>query len=163
MRPSLSARPPPGPSTRTSEPREREAADRGCRTHLAWVIEGSCRCLWAHVAAQLARRQEGPRTPMLGCSCRILRKTSMEEGTSRAQKRGTQVSVRGMGRVDSLRAGTALGIPTFFPGLARGRRVRSSILLGQMLSKARRPAALPSNASILGWRPTLSAAAPAGA
>lgn len=42
--------------------------------------------------------------------------------------------------------------PTFlssFPGLLKGRPRSSSILLGQMLSKARRPAAAPSQACIL--------------
>lgn len=46
--------------------------------------------------------------------------------------------------------------PTFFssfPGLPKGRPRSSSILLGQMLSKARRPAAAPPHGCILPTRP----------
>lgn len=153
---SLSARSPPGPSTRTSEP----GGKRGCRPRVPHPpciiedIERSCRCLGAHLAVQPVLCLEDPRTPTLGCRRRIRRRTSTEERTSRAQKRGTQVSCRGVGLADSARAKTTASIPTFlsgFPGLPSGRRDRSSILLGQMLSKARRPAALPSHACILGW------------
>lgn len=137
---------------RTSEPGGEGAADRVRGTHPTWII-GLCRCFGAHLAAERVLRPGGPRTPTLGCHRRILGRTSTEERTSRAQKRGMQVSVREAGLVDSPRARTAAGIPTFlsgFPGLPRDRRDRSSILFGQMLSKARRPAALPSHACILG-------------
>lgn len=132
--------------------RGRRAADPVRGTHPAWII-GLCRCLGAHLAAGRVLRPEGPHTPTPGCRRRIPRRTSTEARTSGAQKRRMQVSVRGSGLADSPRARTAVGILTFlsgFPGLPRGRRDRSSILLGQMLSKARRPAALPSQACILG-------------
>lgn len=58
-------------------------------------IEASCRCLGAHLAVQRALRQGDPRTPTLSCPRRIRRRTSTEEQTSRAQKRGAQVSCRG--------------------------------------------------------------------
>lgn len=132
--------------------RGRGTVDRVRDTHQARII-GLCRCLGAHLAAGRVLRQGGPRTPTLGCRHRIPRRTSTEEPTTRAQKRERQVSVRSAGLANSPRARTAAGIPTFlsgFPGLPRDRRDRSSILLGQMLSKARRPATLPSLACILG-------------
>lgn len=72
-------------------------------------------------------------------------------GTETGDAHG-QRSERGAGRLSQSQDHSGR-IPTFlsgFPGLPRVRRDRSSILLGQMLSKARRPAALPSHACILG-------------
>lgn len=60
-------------------------------------LEGSCRCLGAHLAVQPVLCLEDPRTPTLGCRRRIRRRTSTEERTSRAQKRGIQVSCRALG------------------------------------------------------------------
>lgn len=134
--------------------RGRGAADHVSGTHPAWIR--LCRCLGAHLAAGRVLRPEGPRTPTLGCRHRIPRRTSTEERTRQAQKWGMHmVSVRSAGLAGRLsqnqdHSGRMSTFLSGFPGLPRVRRDRSSILLGQMLSKARRPIALPSHACILG-------------